>query len=54
MLKLRCPRCRQDMLYDPKSGSLTTKVKRCVYCGYSFKVHTNPEKSRIIKEVKKK
>ncbi|MFH1072484.1 MAG: hypothetical protein V1743_03585 [Nanoarchaeota archaeon] len=54
MLKLRCPRCKQDMLYDPKAGSITSKVKRCVYCGHSFKVHTSPEKSRIVQEIKKR
>ena len=47
-MKVRCPKCHHDMLYQPKKGLMSHKIKRCVYCGHSFKVHASPEKSRII------
>ena len=48
MLKVSCPKCKHQMNYDPKPGSITDKIKRCVYCGHSFKVHSNPDNSRIV------
>jgi hypothetical protein len=53
MLIVRCPKCGRDQRTDPriKSGEdLTNKVKRCVYCGHSFKIHSSLPKSRIVKE----
>jgi len=50
MFTVKCPRCKHEMKYMPIKGKLSKKVKRCVYCGYSFKVHSSSEKSRIIKE----
>ena len=41
MLLLRCPKCKQKMKYQPRDVILTKKVKRCVYCGKSFKVWEN-------------
>lgn len=52
MLLVRCPRCHRDQKADPRPGAMSTKVKRCVFCGYSFKIHSNPEKSRIVKQLK--
>lgn len=51
MLLVRCTRCGHDMKYQPTPGSLSEKSKRCVYCGHTFKVHTNLEQSRIINVV---
>jgi phage FluMu protein Com len=48
MLKVSCPRCKKIQSYQPQTGSITDKIKRCVYCGCSFKVHSNQVKSRII------
>jgi DNA-directed RNA polymerase subunit M/transcription elongation factor TFIIS len=45
MLVLKCPKCGNRMNYEAKEGALADKVKRCVYCGRSFKV-----KDRVIKE----
>ncbi len=58
MLKVSCPKCKKVQNYEPKIKninhySITTKIKRCVYCGYSFKVHSNQEKSRIVENVRK-
>lgn len=55
MLQVRCPKCRKIMNYDPKTirtGGITSKSKRCVYCGHTFKVHSNQEKSRIVKIIR--
>ena len=41
MLLLRCPKCKQTMKYQPKDVILTKKVKRCVYCGRSYRVGKN-------------
>lgn len=54
MLKVKCPKCHHEMLYDPKSSGsivsdITKKVKKCVYCGHSFKVHSTLLKTRIVK-----
>lgn len=38
MFLLRCPKCRHAMKYEGRDSILTKKVKRCVYCGRSFKV----------------
>lgn len=37
-LILRCPKCRHKMNYKPR-GELLGKTKKCVYCGYSFRVN---------------
>jgi hypothetical protein len=37
--KVRCPRCLQFMNYQPRQGDISSKTKRCVYCGTIFKVH---------------
>jgi len=49
MLTVRCPKCHHDQKCDPKPGNITDKVKRCVYCGHSFKIHIDQTKSRIMK-----
>jgi hypothetical protein len=53
MLLVRCPRCHKDQKTDPKAGDITAKVKRCVYCGYSFKIHGSLPKTRIVKVLDK-
>jgi len=50
MLTVKCPKCKHDMKYMPSKGDITKKVKRCVYCGHSFRVHSSLKKSRIVKE----
>lgn len=50
MFLLRCPKCGNQMKYSP-SGSLDGKKKRCVYCGRTFTVHSNIEKSTIIRKI---
>ncbi|MBN2367789.1 hypothetical protein JXC34_02130 [Candidatus Woesearchaeota archaeon] len=47
MFLLMCPKCKNKMKYQPR-GSLDGKKKKCVYCGYSFTVHPDQKKSRII------
>ncbi len=54
MLKVSCPKCKHAQNYDPKLGKISDKVKRCVYCGHSFKVHIDQDKSRIIEVVKQR
>jgi len=52
MIIVKCPNCGNTQKTDPrveKQGDLTKKVKRCVYCGKSFKIHSNQTKSRILK-----
>ncbi len=44
MYLVRCPHCAHDMKYQEnlnsphKKSNISSKVKRCVYCGKSFKV----------------
>ncbi len=52
MLLVRCPRCHKDQKTDPRPGEITGKVKLCVYCGRSFKIHSTLVKSRIVRLVK--
>ncbi|MFA6074095.1 MAG: hypothetical protein WC758_08310 [Candidatus Woesearchaeota archaeon] len=52
MLIVRCPKCGKDQRTAPiikQEGDLTKKVKRCVYCGHSFKIHSTLLTSRIVK-----
>lgn len=49
MIIVKCPKCKHNMNYMPKPGMITEKSKRCVYCGHTFKVHSNLEKNRIVK-----
>lgn len=52
MIIVKCPHCGNTQRTAPKveqRGDITKKVKRCVYCGHSFKIHSNLDKSRIIK-----
>jgi uncharacterized protein YbaR (Trm112 family) len=46
MFLLKCPKCKNNMKYQTEDQILTKKVKRCVYCGRSFKV-----KDRIIERI---
>ena len=41
-LKVRCPNCKNMMLYQPLRGAFGRKS--CVYCGKNFKV----EKDTIV------
>jgi len=52
VLVVRCPKCGNEQRTAPrvkKHGDVPKKVKRCVYCGFSFKIHSNLEKSRIVR-----
>ena len=49
MLEVKCPSCHHIMKYQPKEGTITEKVKRCVYCGRSFKIHASLNESRVHK-----
>lgn len=52
MFLLRCPGCKNDMKYAEnlnspfKKSNLSSKSKKCVYCGKNFKVL-----SSILKEI---
>ncbi len=46
MLLLHCPQCRNNMKYRAMDKTLAGKVKRCVYCGRSFRV-----KSHVLKVI---
>lgn len=52
MLTVKCPRCKHDMLYDPKISQATPTVvgkkKRCVYCGMTFSVHSSIPATNIV------
>ena len=52
MLKVSCPRCKKVQNYQPKDNRIVGKIKVCVYCGCSFKVHTSPENTRIVDKKK--
>ena len=41
MLLLQCPNCKNRMKYQSTDGYVFKKVKKCVYCGRSFKVSEN-------------
>ncbi|MEK6963330.1 MAG: hypothetical protein AABX70_02795 [Nanoarchaeota archaeon] len=46
-LVVRCPKCRKSMRCDPRID-ITKAIKRCVYCGRYFKIHSTLDKSRIV------
>jgi len=50
MLTVKCPKCSNEMKCSPRKA-ITKAIKVCVFCGRSFKIHTNIEKSRIVKKV---
>ncbi|MBI2128706.1 hypothetical protein HYU07_00555 [Candidatus Woesearchaeota archaeon] len=50
MLLLKCPKCRQEMKYQNKDGILTKKIKKCVYCGHSYKVGDNIKWISLVKD----
>jgi len=47
---VKCPKCGHEMKCAPR-GNITESIKKCVYCGRSFKIHSNINKSRIVKKV---
>ena len=54
MFVVRCPECRHTMRYHPtKTGVVSSKTKKCVYCGRSFKIHPSYVDSRIVREEEK-
>ncbi|MFP4522998.1 MAG: hypothetical protein ACOCQQ_00080 [Candidatus Nanoarchaeia archaeon] len=40
MLLVRCPNCKHQMKYQPRTHTKTLK-KKCVYCGRSFTIKTH-------------
>ena len=46
MMLLKCPSCKNQMKYESRAQVLADNVKRCVYCGHSFKVRAS-----IVKQV---
>jgi len=46
-----CPKCGNKMLCNPR-GLPVKKVKRCVYCGHSFTIHSGGNNTRIVKRIK--
>jgi hypothetical protein len=51
MFKVMCSKCGNKMNYEPR-GLPVKKVKKCVYCGFSFVVHSGGNNTRIIKRIK--
>jgi transcription elongation factor Elf1 len=52
VLVVRCPKCGNEQRTSPKvkeRGDIPKKVKKCVYCGFSFKIHSNLGTSRIVR-----
>ena len=50
VLIVKCPKCGKNQKTNPnlkKLTDLSKKVKRCVYCGKSFKI-SPPGDSRIV------
>jgi hypothetical protein len=48
--QVQCPKCKNIQRYENRKN-ITTGVKKCVFCGKSFKVHTNiGSLSRIVKK----
>jgi transposase-like protein len=43
MFKVKCPKCKQEMLCSPLNNkkAISSKYKRCVYCGKTFKITEN-------------
>lgn len=55
MFIVRCNKCGHEQKTNPdvkKKGGITSKVKRCVYCGHSFRIHSSIDNTRIVKEIK--
>jgi len=50
MFLVKCPKCYKEMKCDPRID-ISKAVKTCVYCGRHFKIHSNLEKSRIVKKL---
>lgn len=54
MLIVRCDRCGNDQKTAPRvkgRWEVSKKSKRCVYCGKTFKIHSDITKTRIVQEV---
>lgn len=52
MFTVICPKCKNTMKTNPNLKKLSDthkKVKKCVYCGHSFKIHPNLDNTRILK-----
>jgi len=45
---LLCPKCGNRMKYQTENP--TKKIKKCVYCGKSFTIHT-PQKTQILRQL---
>ena len=54
MFVVRCDRCGNDQKVAPRlrgRWEVSKKSKKCVYCGKTFKIHSDFSKSRIVEEV---
>jgi len=46
---LMCPKCGNKMKFLPLHlDDFSKKKKKCVYCGHTFAIHKNLDKSAII------
>jgi len=50
MLLVMCPRCGNQQKTNPKV--VLGSVKKCVYCGHSFVIHSS-QKDRIVKLIER-
>ncbi len=48
MFTVKCPGCKHNQFYKPMTPGVVGKVKRCVYCGRSFSVHSSLPKTNIV------
>jgi len=52
-LKVKCPKCGNTMICEPRGNSVINKKKRCVYCGNTFPLFTRKEGAvHIVKMVR--
>ncbi|MCC7574041.1 hypothetical protein KO361_00415 [Candidatus Woesearchaeota archaeon] len=54
MFVVRCDRCGNDQKVAPRikgRWEVSGKSKRCVYCGKTFKIHSDFSKTRIVREL---
>jgi hypothetical protein len=48
VITVKCPKCNHDQKCNPVGVISSSKVKKCVYCGRSFKIHPSVDKTRIV------
>ncbi len=38
IVKIKCPKCKREMLFESRTNNISKAYKKCVYCNHKIRV----------------